>query len=87
MSENLKPCPFCGCSKIKVDSWATWYAKCTDCGVETGGFTRPEAVSHWNTRAPQAGEPKPVAWAAWKPPSAPTGEPRDAPLGRSATSA
>ncbi len=49
--ERLEPCPFCGDSTLKVDSWATWYVQCIDCGAKQQGLTKGEAIAAWNCRA------------------------------------
>jgi Lar family restriction alleviation protein len=58
MSEELKPCPFCGSEAalggmgVSVDVF--YYVDCTDASCETGtrGFnSKTDAVDHWNRRA------------------------------------
>jgi Lar family restriction alleviation protein len=56
MSE-LKPCPFCGCKKIRMhySNNGAHSIYCNNCNVETctsGGTDR--CVTEWNTRAPQS---------------------------------
>jgi len=60
MSENLKPCPFCG-AKAEIlhyenDGYLPECTKC--CGMVEKWFNTPEeAISAWNRRAqPEAGE-------------------------------
>ena len=60
MSEELKPCPFCGSAHVAIVAedrgnlvarW--WYGYCHDChacGPEDLG--RSGATESWNTRAP-----------------------------------
>lgn len=59
MSEELKPCPFCGGNKIDcwqpntttmVRNW--WQAKCLLCGSKSSfADTKLLAIKAWNTRA------------------------------------
>lgn len=53
LTERLEACPFCG-GGAKIGEWATWYVKCSDCGVQVIGLTRSEAVTAWNTRPAEA---------------------------------
>ncbi len=55
MSENLKPCPFCGgeaelVTNINFDAvWAE--CKSDGCGCEiVGKRTKMDAIDNWNTR-------------------------------------
>lgn len=52
MTDELKPCPFCG-GKPKVYQRGTWGVKCT-CGgksfVHHYGKTEAEAIAAWNAR-------------------------------------
>lgn len=48
MSEELKPCPFCGGSDVSPSSFDV---KCMECGVEMPGGTE-RAIAAWNRRAP-----------------------------------
>ena len=58
MSEELKPCPFCGCIPDinrcfnYHDSWSNpWELSCTDCGITTRNCVEKEdAIDVWNTR-------------------------------------
>lgn len=67
MSEELKPCPFCGGDPIMrrtvqeypadadgpAGDYDAWFTfHCDDCGVEMGGEYRAEAIAAWNRRAP-----------------------------------
>ncbi len=61
MSDALKPCPFCGNTRIKVDKYRTaigvhYYAQCDyafgGCGAELASrISRKEAIKDWNSRA------------------------------------
>jgi Lar family restriction alleviation protein len=66
MSEELKPCPFCGCRDValvendkahfRLGSYTlVTYAFCTGCGAQTGtkaGMEAAErAIDGWNRRA------------------------------------
>lgn len=59
MSEELRPCPFCGSYHVRVCTIPTgykhnprvWYVKCDDC--ESKGsrvFDKSEAITRWNIR-------------------------------------
>ena len=53
MCEELKPCPFCGSSKVDVRqefSCTPYQALCEDCGAELWRDSFAEAVKAWNTR-------------------------------------
>lgn len=61
MSEDLKPCPFCGgegeavCLRICEDTVASW-VRCLSCGARTDEIEAaysdlPSAKATWNTRA------------------------------------
>lgn len=57
MSEELKPCPFCGGEAAIYEPITTrfWFVRCSNgdtcstCGPDRG--TRSEAIEAWNTRA------------------------------------
>ena len=60
MSEELKPCPFCGSYNVRVCTIPSgykrnprvWYVKCDDCESRgTRVFDKSEAIAAWNTRA------------------------------------
>lgn len=60
MSEELKPCPFCGGVDVKLRqhlatnmSWVS----CTECGLEAPsetGWTDDISIEYWNTRSDAA---------------------------------
>ena len=58
MTENkLKPCPFCGESKLvvaeKILTRERWYVHCGNCKCRTFQYLdRREAIEAWNRRAP-----------------------------------
>ncbi|ATF52620.1 Lar family restriction alleviation protein [Morganella morganii] len=59
-TQELKPCPFCGCNRIFVathefDERPDYYkVECNECESETGfKLSAPEAIAAWNRRAPQ----------------------------------
>ena len=65
MTQELKPCPFCGGEAEYFElSWATtafsghmyaspfWQIRCKDCRATLGDFkTKQDAFDAWNTRA------------------------------------
>ena len=58
MSENLKPCPFCGgeadCNDTGIcdkDGNSLWWVECLWCGISTNGHSCiQEAMKTWNRR-------------------------------------
>jgi len=50
--ENLKPCPFCGSSNVKVYNkyGSDEFVKCNNCGVTTAADEREKVIKLWNTR-------------------------------------
>lgn len=64
MDEKLKPCPFCGSTKLETieicrewsdgwdDYWENyWHVRCNSCDVLVGEFfEEAEAVEAWNRR-------------------------------------
>ena len=55
MSEELKPCPFCGgkgCQEsYEENGWIIFYVECESCGASTSsGSEFDEAIEKWNTR-------------------------------------
>lgn len=77
MSEELKPCPFCGSRRISLD-WDLYDTdegrrhrsriRCLDCRLEPKIFkTHAEARSYWNARAqPAEQQDEPVAMVVSK---------------------
>lgn len=53
MTNELKPCPFCGGDAILCENFDYAYVYCKDCGCQTdeSRATANEAVDDWNTRA------------------------------------
>lgn len=53
--EELKPCPFCGHTDIRMRQNKTkdvWYVFCNGCGCHTGGSVLKDmAIAAWNRRA------------------------------------
>lgn len=55
----LKSCPFCGWTGVSLCIGNNFWMECQSitCGAMLTGFkTKEEAISAWNTRAPQTGE-------------------------------
>lgn len=57
MSEELKPCPFCGCAADWSVQIGDYFGECSECGargpVPYGGAAKAmkeEAIRLWNTR-------------------------------------
>ncbi len=54
MTEQLKPCPFCGAEDIGFDSWfynQNIFCKCKICGCQACATpTKKQAIKAWNTR-------------------------------------
>ena len=52
MSDELKPCPFCGSKSININGNQKRYVSCYVCGARTkNGNTTKEAINRWNERA------------------------------------
>lgn len=53
MSEEIKPCPFCG-SEIEekdfVEEWIGWWVTCPVCDSLPVPTTKEEAMQQWNQR-------------------------------------
>ena len=60
MTEQLKPCPFCGGSALANNGPSyLWYVQCQECRID--GAIRPtkfEAIEAWNRRAQPTAESK-----------------------------
>lgn len=55
MTEELKPCPFCG-GKAELLVTGTYWYRCTDCGAETEcDPDKNSAASLWNRRSSSIG--------------------------------
>lgn len=56
MSEELKPCPFCGCKNIAVGRFLNYGRKliqfhCPKCNAHSGvSEDEQRAIKHWNMR-------------------------------------
>ena len=52
MSEEIKPCPFCGSEDVEVfPNYGRYFAACCDCGSEGPNKERKEeAIRKWNQR-------------------------------------
>lgn len=50
MSEELKPCPFCGGEAQTGKSYSGFYSvECMNCGMQSGYYdTESEAITAWN---------------------------------------
>ena len=73
MSEELKPCPFCGCTDVYSDTDTcrifgertghNYAVACSNCeAVAIGSETLEEAIAAWNTRADLLPVVKPLVW-------------------------
>lgn len=53
MTDELKPCPFCGGSVELNNIGDKYYITCFGygCGAEFKGYEKERMVNHWNTRA------------------------------------
>ena len=52
LAEGLKPCPFCGSTRVYDAGLWHHVIKCLDCGTRSAPCSKwNEAVSSWNTRA------------------------------------
>lgn len=54
LSEDLKPCPFCGSTTLELGNLVDeddYFVSCEDCGVQQlANHTKPEAARLWNMR-------------------------------------
>lgn len=56
--ENIKPCPFCGCSATRIKAMTNNYRVCC-CGCEArSGFAESvkDAIQRWNRREDKQGK-------------------------------
>lgn len=52
MSEELKPCPFCGGNNLSVEGITFYWVECIDCNASISGHeTEEQAIEAWNRRA------------------------------------
>ena len=52
MTDELKPCPFCGCDVIIPMEAVSFWISCFDCGANTAEQLNPvDAEEAWNLRA------------------------------------
>lgn len=52
MSEELKPCPFCGGKNMRIWNTSRSWVSCDDCLANTAyGTTKEESIKIWNRRA------------------------------------
>ncbi|MCD8350069.1 MAG: Lar family restriction alleviation protein [Planctomycetaceae bacterium] len=58
MSEELRPCPFCGGeADVEMVLNDYWNAYCVDCGATTTDIIdQNEAIAAWNRRTPEPPE-------------------------------
>lgn len=62
MSEELKPCPFCGGKNMRIWNTSRPWVSCDDCLANTAyGETKEEAIEQWNRRADKL-EGQPTAY-------------------------
>ena len=54
MSDNLKPCPFCGSHDVSMSHPLSddQYVWCSECGAKVSCFDIEGATGTWNTRVP-----------------------------------
>ena len=52
MTEELKPCPFCGgkAELFGTEETGVFYVECLDCNVNDNFDTAEEAIAAWNRR-------------------------------------
>ena len=51
MSDELKPCPFCGSSATHDSASRAEIIECDLCDAHVYGITVPTVIAKWNTRA------------------------------------
>jgi Lar family restriction alleviation protein len=58
MSEELKPCPFCGSEDVTLENLFCiddWYVSCNKCDIQQiAKYKKDEAILRWNQRAEPA---------------------------------
>ena len=61
MSDDLKPCPFCGCTLVDCDDVTDnngnsgWHVYCPQCFCDGPGMDcKADAIAAWNRRASDA---------------------------------
>jgi Lar family restriction alleviation protein len=53
MSDELKPCPFCGGPAQVINAGpGNCYVRCSMCGAASDDRARSEAIAAWNRRVP-----------------------------------
>ena len=52
MSEELKPCPFCG-GEAEIFESAICQIRCSNCNARSCWNTKDKAIEAWNRRAEQ----------------------------------
>ncbi|MBD5585809.1 MAG: restriction alleviation protein, Lar family [Clostridia bacterium] len=54
MTQDIKPCPFCGSNDIRCfynESEDTYFVFCNECAIRTAKYpTREQALQVWNKR-------------------------------------
>ena len=53
---NLKPCPFCGGTDIRIDledEYNNWRIMCYKCLGRITGYSKSRTITKWNTRTPK----------------------------------
>lgn len=63
MSEELRPCPFCGSDHVDLICMGTreddpHVVECDDCDATASGMDRAEAMANWNRRAGRTCRPE-----------------------------
>lgn len=53
---ELKPCPFCGGTDIRIDledEYNNWRIMCYNCSGRMIGYSKSRTITKWNTRTPK----------------------------------